>query len=562
KVQKSDKIPHNLRYFDDIFVPCKPSEEASCREGVDSLRNELAANSLFTKPPVPIEKARLLGLVVSKSSDGLIWKRRLDLDQLLAIEPSLMSSSPMITARRFSSWLGVLASFLPVLGWLRPTVSFARHLLGKSIGQDYYKWNQYVPSDIAAYGLRLCEELRRRGDPARGAWVIPKLGDDASKVILWTDSSDIMEGVVMTTVQGDTIIDATWQRKVSKSSRSPKSTVHINRRLDLIAEIIRQHDLRLSISLVASSDNKADELSRVAFDISKWLTPRPLPSYLSALIPVLGGEDCWWPAVEELQEAQEAEGENLPNGVEKGQDDLLCYEGRPYLPKAIRDRVILRAHEAHLHVGLPATVAVLKKYYGFPNIEKDVADVLNRCPSEVCQRERRRPVKIDVSSPRRLSTAPWVLCAADITYIDRIPVLCVVDEYSRYADARVLSDESSNTIFANLMAIFTRSSMGYPRFLRTDRAPNLLALRERLASLSIRLVPTSGYRPTANSVVERFHGTLRRRLMFVPSSLDLRSRIEKAISVYNMVPNATTRQSPIDRLLGREVRCGPGVPAR
>ncbi|KAF4648080.1 hypothetical protein FOZ61_003166, partial [Perkinsus olseni] len=324
------------------------------------------------------------------------------------------------------------------------------------------------------------------------------------------------------------------------------------RRLDLIAEIIRQHDLRLSISLVASSDNKADELSRVAFDISKWLTPRPLPSYLSALLPVLGGEDCWWPAVEELQEAQEAEGENLPNGVEKGQDDLLCYEGRPYLPKAIRDRVIWRAHEAHLHIGLPATVAVLKKYYGFPNFEKDVADVLNHCPSEVCQRERQRPVKIDVSSPRRLSTAPWVLCAADITYIDRIPVLCVVDEYSRYADARVLSDESSNTIFANLMAIFTRSSMGYPRFLRTDRAPNLLALKERLASLSIRLVPTSGYRPTANSVVERFHGTLRRRLMFVPPSLDLRSRIEKAISVYNMVPNATTRQSPIDRLLGRE----------
>ncbi|KAF4647698.1 hypothetical protein FOZ61_003824, partial [Perkinsus olseni] len=228
KVRKSDKIPHNLRYFDDIFVPCKPSEKSSCREGVDSLRNELAANSLFTKAPVPIEKARLLGLVVSKSSDGLTWKRRLDLDQLLAIEPSLLSSPPMITARRFSSWLGVLASFLPVLGWLRPTVSFARHLLGKNIGQDYYKWNQYVPSDIAAYGLRLCEELRRRGDPARGAWVIPKLGDDASRVILWTDSSDIMEGVVMTTTQGDTIIDATWQRKVSKSSRSPKSTVHIN----------------------------------------------------------------------------------------------------------------------------------------------------------------------------------------------------------------------------------------------------------------------------------------------------------------------------------------------
>ncbi|KAF4759530.1 hypothetical protein FOZ63_013889, partial [Perkinsus olseni] len=70
------------------------------------------------------------------------------------------------------------------------------------------------------------------------------------------------------------------------------------------------------------------------------------------------------------------------------------------------------------------------------------------------------------------------------------------------------------------------------------------------------------YRATANSVVERFHGTLRRRLMFVSSSLDLRSRIEKAISVYNIVPNATTRQSPIDRLLGREVRCGPGVPAK
>ncbi|KAF4706150.1 hypothetical protein FOZ63_031429, partial [Perkinsus olseni] len=133
-----------------------------------------------------------------------------------------------------------------------------------------------------------------------------------------------------------------------------------------------------------------------------------------------GGEDCWWPAVEELREAQEAGGENLPNGVEKGQDDLL-------------------AHEAHLHIGLPATVAVLKKYFGFPNVEKDVADALNRCPSEVCQRERQRPVKIDVSSPRRLSTAPWVLCAADITYIDRIPVLCVVDEYSRYADAQEIT---------------------------------------------------------------------------------------------------------------------------
>lgn len=89
-------------------------------------------------------------------------------------------------------------------------------------------WNQTIPEDLVAYGIRLCEELGQRGDPVKGVWTIPKMNEDSSKIILSTDSSHVLEGMVMTNVQGDVIVDGAWQRKVTKSSKSSKSTEDIN----------------------------------------------------------------------------------------------------------------------------------------------------------------------------------------------------------------------------------------------------------------------------------------------------------------------------------------------
>ncbi|EER00437.1 hypothetical protein Pmar_PMAR027781 [Perkinsus marinus ATCC 50983] len=119
-------------------------------------------------------------------------------------------------------------------------------------------------------------------------------------------------------------------------------------------------------------------------------------------------------------------------------DDLVYYDGVPYLPASLRQQVILMLHQSLLHPGRASTSSTLKEYFRFPNLDSEVEDALESCPDQVCKRERKKTFPLNTDTCRRLATKPWSCVGVDITYVYSVPVLSCICEFSRFAAVRVL----------------------------------------------------------------------------------------------------------------------------
>ncbi|KAF4675953.1 hypothetical protein FOZ60_000788 [Perkinsus olseni] len=596
-----DAVPKHYKYFDDILVPVQHvAEREQARKNVDVIRSLLQSNNLYTKPPSFLDGSRLLGLEVRRSAGGqLYWKRRVSLATLLEIEHKLIEDPTSLTAKDISSWLGSLASHLPVLRWLRPTVAIGKRLLGRSIGSDYSRWNESPAPNIISYCSHICKELRSRGDPARGRWQLPPVTE---QVWCYVECSDIAIGVTLTTPRNEVLFDTTALRTPDKDSI--RATTHINcgeleacilgiemlvrfnytnaiiycdstaatkwlqalidkqkihvsgiykllitRRLSLLRSLLAQYPLSLKVCQVRSQNNLADVVTRVCFNFDAYVT-KTANSDLLAFTPRLGGEveeKKWWPSPNEIQEAQ-------------GDDKLQYYGGLPILPVSLHRNVILKLHNFMLHAGEKAVREVVKRYYYVPNLTLAIHEALQYCDDERCVRERAKKTIIDTTSPRRLATTIWSTVAADVTYIDGRGCLIAVDEYSRFASGRPVQSEASNWLWKALCSIFNDPLLGWPVYLRCDRGAGFLGLKHRLRERGVVLVATSGHRPTANACVERLNGTIKAKMMYLPTTMSLSDKLQQCIEVYNNTPHSSTKKTPVEVLLGRQPRIGAEQP--
>ncbi|KAF4654542.1 hypothetical protein FOL47_009919 [Perkinsus chesapeaki] len=218
-------VPRHLKYFDDILVPIGREEtREQAQHNAEVIRSLLADNKLITKPPQPLDEARLLGLVIKRDGQGkLWWSRRSPSKTLVSFRELLLSENQAPSAREVSSWLGSLVAHLPVLSWLRPAVAISKRLLGQSIGRDLLKWDQPTEPAIINYCTQLCDELEQRGVPARGLWQLPQAED---LIHCYVDASDIAIACVMTDTANNIIYHTTTLRKVPKGAI--KDSSHIN----------------------------------------------------------------------------------------------------------------------------------------------------------------------------------------------------------------------------------------------------------------------------------------------------------------------------------------------
>eukprot|EP00117_Sycon_ciliatum_P010277 scpid12682/ scgid5529/ len=299
-------------YIDDIRTPI------ACR---DALATRLAEFGLPTKPAEPLITARVLGLQLAQDDDGIVnWSRRAGVDLQLP-RPA--------TKRSLFSWCGRLTGHVPICNWLRPACSFIKRLIGASTA-----WDDPVPDNV----LRLCTEvetkLQQHGDPARGRWwTSPDGGSDCA---VYVDASDVGLGVVVS-VDGQVMEDrswlrpkddkrhinvveleaaikglslavawkfssvrlvtdsktsAAWLRDVVNNVRRVKTSglydVLVQRRLQIIADLIVSAQLSVTIEWVASAANPADVLTRVPatwIQLSKKLTATAdAPASVSAAV--------------------------------------------------------------------------------------------------------------------------------------------------------------------------------------------------------------------------------------------------------------------------------------
>ena len=277
-------------YIDDILVDVTklPAED---------LIQHLGRYGLETKPPEPLDGGAALGLKIHKNRYG---------DLMFSRGNELPVTVDNLTRRDLFSVCGKLVGHYPIAGWLRVACSYIKR---RAEGTG---WDDDV-GECAVGMIREVLERVRREDPVRGRWTVP---ESASSAVVWCDSSSLAMGVLLE-VADSGVEDASWLRKKGDFNHinvaeleailkginlalkwkfryinlmTDSATVYgwvtntlteerriktrgaaemiVKRRLGVLRNLIDEFELKITISQVPTSKNKADELTRVK---KEWL---------------------------------------------------------------------------------------------------------------------------------------------------------------------------------------------------------------------------------------------------------------------------------------------------
>lgn len=472
-------------YIDDIIVDTTVVSAAT-------VRSHLKTFGLAAKDPVPLSEARVLGLRVyaNDRSVELQWKR----------DNCLPRVEGALTKRIVFSICGQLVSHYPVAGWLRVWCSYAKRLASGG------KWDDGVSVGV---GSVLGEVLERvaSADPVHGSWCVAS----GARGKVWCDASSLALGVCLE-LGGRVAEDASWLRKegdcahinvaeleavlkgvnlgirwglkemelvtdsatvagwvgsVIRDAKRPKVSglgeMLVKRRLGMLSELISGYGLALSISLVPSSLNKADVLTRVP---KRWL-----------------------------------------KGVVSRQEEVVCAgvsesETRDGDMKA----AVTRSHERH-HLGIKRTFFLAKKELGNEVTQAVVEDVVRGC--DPCHRIDPAPVKWEKGSLDVETT--WSRVAVDVTHYAGSPYLTMVDcGPGRFAVWKKLKHETGGEVSGHVESLFRER--GVPCEIVSDNGPCFKSrlFADLLSKWQVRHVLSCAYRASGNGIVERNHRTVKR----------------------------------------------------
>ncbi|XP_045108000.1 uncharacterized protein LOC123502800 [Portunus trituberculatus] len=248
-----------LPYVDDLLV----NEDLVSAEQVAA---HFASYGLECKQPVRVaDGARLLGLRVRPVNGELQWTR----DNAVAVPPK------QVTRRAVFAWCGRLIAHLPVGGWLRPAVAWIK----RQVNASTRGWDDVTGMTRCASRWITCQagcpkKIRAVGNGAAiedACWI----RRDESSHINMAELDAAVRGVNLAIAWGMRTIDlrtdsATVYRWIDDalSGRARLRTkahgeMLIRRRVDVIRQLVTELELVMSVTLVRSSENRADALTRV-----------------------------------------------------------------------------------------------------------------------------------------------------------------------------------------------------------------------------------------------------------------------------------------------------------
>ena len=502
-------------YIDDIVV-----QESIV--GVGEVRAHLTKYGLETKEPEDLDGGRLLGIALNKDSSGCLHMSRGT--PLVDIDLDMTG----LTKRGLFSLCGRLVGHYPVAGWLRIHCSFLKRLGSSG------SWDSPVEESV----IKLMRELLRRTrleDPVRGVWQVSQHG----KVTVWTDASSLGLGVALE-VDGSIVEDASWLRKesdyqhinvaeleavgcgvnmaiawgfrtftlavdsltvvswmtsvIEKRNRvrtKGAAEMLVKRRLGVIADIITEYGLNVTVRFVPSVENKADHMTRVP---KRWLgyreTGEEAVSVVAAIATGEGPEDAIWAA-------------HLPH-----------------------------------HLGVDRTL-FLARQIDCNLTRQQVKQELAGC--EACQRIDPALRGENMVPTGDLSVdSNWFRVAVDVTHFNGQLYLSMVDcGPSRVAIWRRLQTESAMHIIAQLRSVVIERGPCDELLLDNSTAFRSAVVAQFADEWGIALRFRAAYAPGGNGIVERNHRTIKRiaeRGGITP---------EEATFWYNVTPRKGTEESSV-----------------
>ena len=240
--------------------------------------------------------------------------------------------------------------------------------------------------------------------------------------------------------------------------------------------------------------------------------------------------------------------EKIRNELSISNDGLILKNWKIVIPKSLQNRIVQIAHASHL--GICKTKSLIRAHVWFPSIDKLVESTVNNCLH--CKANSKMS-NLEPIRPNYLPACPWEDIAIDFfgPLKNGKYLMVIIDEYTRYPIASLISTNSASIIIPKLNEIF--AMFGIPKRVKTDNGPpfNSFDFKKFSQNNDFKHIKITPYWPRANGLVENFMKNLKKVLReYKPSELE--SRITEFLRNYRATPHITTGKSPYELMFKSE----------
>ena len=219
--------------------------------------------------------------------------------------------------------------------------------------------------------------------------------------------------------------------------------------------------------------------------------------------------------------------------------ELLLYDDRVVIPRALRLEMLGKLHEGHL--GIVKCRARARESMWFPSISQSIQDLVANC--HTCAKVR--PTPTEPLMPSSFPSRPWERVATDLFTHDGQSYVLVVDYFSRWIEVRPLDGQTSSDIIHRLKSIF--ATHGIPDIVMSDNGPQYSSEQflNFAQSYEFTHVTSSPRYPQANGEAERAVRTIK-------DLLKKKGDPYLALLAYRTAP-LQNGFSPAELLMGRQL---------
>ncbi|XP_059222312.1 uncharacterized protein K02A2.6-like [Stomoxys calcitrans] len=230
-------------------------------------------------------------------------------------------------------------------------------------------------------------------------------------------------------------------------------------------------------------------------------------------------------------------------------DGCVLYQDRMVIPKTLRQRILKQLHKGHQ--GIVRTKSLARSYVYWPNIDKDIEDIIKRC--DVCASTAKSPPRTTLHS-WPIATRPMRRIHIDFAGpVNQSTYLLIIDAFSKYPEVYPMKSTTSSSTIECLRDYC--SKFGFPESLVSDNGTQFTSQEFVLfcSENGIEHIRTAPFHPQSNGQVERFVDTFKRALKKHQNSL---KGIREFLLYYRATDNNNTPggKSPSELFLGRKVR--------
>lgn len=234
---------------------------------------------------------------------------------------------------------------------------------------------------------------------------------------------------------------------------------------------------------------------------------------------------------------------------------------RAVVPSCLKRIILHFYHDSYGHPGIQKTKQLIKAYYYWPAMTKDILEYVSSC--DACQIVK--PVHhSSVHGEMQLMPtpdAPLELLSMDTSVMGNDAVetaakyiQCIIDHHSRYVWAFPTKTNTASAAVNSVKTIIT--AVGIPKQLLTDQGSNFMskAFKLFLKNHNIKHLRTSGYHPETNGMIERAQKTIKERLSIAVNLNPKRkwsTLITDVLYQYNNTPHSVTLYPPVFLQFGR-----------